>query len=338
MLSALAATEPLVWISICVKALVYAASLTAAGSALCAVALRGLPPPEVGMLKRIAAVCAIAAALVSLARLPLRASFLMGGTWQGAVDPLMLGMVADSPLGTSIALRLVGLTLIFAVLIPARAGRVLAVMGAALVAASFVFRGHALEEPRTILGLLLSLHLLGLAFWIGAFAPLYRVARPSHNHLAGHIAHDFGRKAAWIVGILIIAGAIALWLLTDNVLTALSTPYGQFFAVKLTLFSAIMGLAAWNKLRLTPALLRQEAAAGKKLRQSIRVEAALVAAILLMTATLTTISGPLAAPGLAARSDLPTPCHWIASNRFCDYPQVRANTQHHLIFGARSEA
>jgi putative copper resistance protein D len=56
-----------------------------------------------------------------------------------------------------------------------------------------------------------------------------------------------------------------------------------------------MAFAAWNKLRLTPALLRQVPGAGARLRRSIRMETALVALILLTTATLTTVSAPEAA-------------------------------------------
>ena len=103
MLDAIAGADALVWIAICVKALVYATSLTAAGSVLSYVSLRPLPAVERGWLVRLAVFCALAAAVLSVARLPLRASFLMGGTWEGAFDPMILTMVAQSPLGTSIA-------------------------------------------------------------------------------------------------------------------------------------------------------------------------------------------------------------------------------------------
>ena len=55
----------------------------------------------------------------------------------------------------------------------------------------------------------------------------------------------------------------------------------------------LLGLAALNKLRLTPALLRQDKGAAQSLRRSVLVEIALVALILLATATLTTVSAPL---------------------------------------------
>ncbi len=292
MLSAFASADPVTWISIGVKALVYATALLAGGSVLILLTLRSLPAREVQSLKWIAVSCAVVAAALSLARLPLRASFLMGGTWQGATEPMMLAMVWDSPLGTSIAMRLVGLGLILFILVPGRAARGLASLGAILVALSFVFRGHALEEPRLLLSALITVHILGLALWVGSFAPLYRVAGNTCAGIAGAVAHEFGRYASWVVGILTAVGAATLWILTGNMFEALSTPYGQFFAFKLTMFAGVMGFAAWNKFRLTPALLREENGAGKKLRQSVGLEAALIGAILITTAALTTVSAP----------------------------------------------
>jgi putative copper resistance protein D len=292
MLNAVAQADVLTWTSIGVKALVYATALLAMGSILSMLTLRSLPESEVQALRRLAVLCAIAAALLSLARLPLRASFLMGGTWQGATDPMMLSMVSESPLGTSIAVRLVGLGLICAILLPARLGRPIAALGAVMVAASFVLRGHALEEPRLLLAGLITLHILGLAFWIGAFVPLHRLSGKKTGSIAGQVSHEFGRLAVWVVGALSLAGAVTLWMLTGNLVRSLSTPYGQFFAIKLGVFLAIIGLAAWNKLSLTHALLRQEPGSGARLRRSIQLESALVGLVLVTTAILTTISAP----------------------------------------------
>lgn len=295
MLNALASADVVTWLSIIVKALVYATAFLAMGSVLNLLTLSSLPAFEVRKLRQMSVVWAIGAAVFSVFRLPLRASFLMGGTWQGATEPMMLTMVWESPLGSSIVLRLIGLALICMILLPARFGRPVAALGVIVVAASFVLRGHALEEPRLLLATLITLHVLGLAFWIGAFAPLYRLSGANSARVAGQVSHDFGRLAIWVVGGLSLAGGLILWLLTGNVLNALFTPYGQFFAIKLGVFLAIMAFAAWNKLRLTPALLRQEPGAGSRLRRSIRMEAALVALILLTTATLTTVSAPEAA-------------------------------------------
>lgn len=143
-----------------------------------------------------------------------------------------------------------------------------------------------------MLAALISLHILGLAFWIGALAPIYRLSGNPEGTVAGQVSQDFGRLAVWVVGGLTLAGGVTLWLLTGNLLNSFFTPYGQFIAIKLGVFVGIIGLAAWNKLRLTPALLRQEQGAGRNLRQSIRAEALLVALVLLTTAVLTTVSVP----------------------------------------------
>ena len=91
---------------------------------------------------------------------------------------------------------------------------------------------------------------------------------------------------------LVAAGAALLVLLTGDPIAALATPYGQLLAVKLCLFAPLLGLAALNKLRLTPALLAGDARARLDLRRSIRTEVMVVLAILVTTATLTTVASP----------------------------------------------
>ena len=95
-----------------------------------------------------------------------------------------------------------------------------------------------------------------------------------------------------MVVVLAGAGTGMLVLLTGNPLDALATEYGRLLAVKLVLFLLLLGLAAFNKLRLTPALLAGDAGAGIRLRRSIRLEFAAVSAILATTAILTTIASP----------------------------------------------
>lgn len=164
--------------------------------------------------------------------------------------------------------------------------------GAVLVSASFAFRGHALDEPRLVLGALVIIHTLGLAFWLGAFAPLARAAASEPPEVARTLAHDFGLKALWVVCALIAAGALILVLLGAATPAALNTAYGQAFAVKLAFVAGVLFLSGLTKMRLTPALQAGSPDAGIRLRRSIRVEAALVGAILLTTAAFTTLSSP----------------------------------------------
>jgi len=290
--STLVSADGVQWLSILVKTIAYGATLVAAGSVVVFVTLRSLDNDNRRAVKRLSSGAALLAAIVSALLIPIQASFLMGGTLAGATNPMLLGMVSDSPLGSSIFLRLVGLGLILALLLPHRAGLWVAMAGAVLVCASFALQGHALKDPRLLLGLLITLHILGLAFWIGAFAPLLRAAGLEDTAQAGGLAHEFGEQALWAVAGLVVMGAMTLGFLTNWRLAALFSPYGQFFAIKLVVFAGVLGLAGWNKLRLTPALRGGDTKAAKQLRGSVRIEAALIVIILLTTAALTTLTSP----------------------------------------------
>ena len=133
---------------------------------------------------------------------------------------------------------------------------------------------------------------MGLAFWTGAFAPLHRMARTDPLK-AGRRRSGIRRgKRSGSSPPLVVAGG-ALWVvLTGDPIGAIGTPFGRLLLVKLCLFAPLLGLAAYNKLRLTPALGAGDARATTKLRRSIRLELLVVLAILLTTATLTTVASP----------------------------------------------
>ena len=299
MIASIVSADTVTWISIFVKTLVYAATLVSAGSVLALISLRELSKDGRAALLRMAAVGALAAAVLSVLRIPVRASFLMGGSFDGAVDPMMLGIVAESPLGASVIVRLIGLALILAILLPVRGAKWGALTGALLTCVSFALRGHALGDPRLLLGVLVTVHIAGLAFWLGAFAPLSRATRQETPAKAGALAHEFGTKAFWVVAALVAAGAITLLLLGAATPEALSSPYGQGFLIKLALFAGVLGLAALNKVRLSPDLTAAVPGAAQRLRRSIAVESGLVLAILATTAALTTVTSP---PSEQARS------------------------------------
>ena len=278
--------------TVAVKAFAYLATLASAGSALAIASLSSLDDDTRRMVRRLGLAGAILAGMASAALIPLGAAYLAGGSWAGATDPALTGMVLEGPAGSSLSVHLAGLAVIAGFFIVAKAPRFVAVAGAVIVCASFAFRGHVLTEPRVLLGALVTAHLLGVAFWLGALAPMHRMAGRADPVRAGAAAHEFGRRALWVVLTLAMAGGVLLVLLTGNPLDALASPYGRLFAVKLALFVLLLGLAAVNKLRLTPALLAGDAGAAARLRRSIGLEFAAVSAILVTTATLTTIASP----------------------------------------------
>ena len=102
------------------------------------------------------------------------------------------------------------------------------------------------------------------------------------------------------------AGVALFVILTGDPLAALGTRYGWILALKLALFALLLGLAALNKYRLTPALQMGTLRAGGYLRRSIQLEALIVLAILATTAILTTVAAP-ERPGQGTAMAIETP-------------------------------
>jgi putative copper resistance protein D len=102
-------------------------------------------------------------------------------------------------------------------------------------------------------------------------------------------ARQFGKISIWNVLLLALAGAELLWLLTEGNWNVLQTAYGQLFVLKLLGFLGLLGLAALNKLALSPALLRNDPKAYGRLHLSISIEMFFALLILVITATLTTV-------------------------------------------------
>ena len=275
------------------KALTCLASLLAAGSALCLAGLTTLDGETARALRRLGLASSLAAAAAGVALIPANAVFLAGGSWPTAADPVLNRLVGTGPVGESLLVRLAGLVLVAALFGSRRVPRGAGVAGAVIICASFAFRGHVvLAEARFVLAILLTAHLAGVAFWLGAFFPLHRLARGADPTRAGAAAEEFGRKAQWVVAGLAGAGAALLVALTGNPLDVIGSPYGQLFAIKLIVFGLLLGLAAFNRLRLTPALRSGSRVAGRRLRRTIEAEAAAASAILVTTAALTTLASP----------------------------------------------
>lgn len=158
---------------------------------------------------------------------------------------------------------------------------------------AFVQVGHTREEPRWLLSGLLLAHLATASFWIGALLPLYRVAHnPAYQAHPSGILTRFGRLATTAVLLLLLAGAALAWLLAGGLAPLFTTAYGQILLAKIALVALLLGLATLNKLHLVPAYERGDPRAPARLRRSILVEGLLVAAVLLVTALLTTTSSP----------------------------------------------
>jgi putative copper resistance protein D len=273
--------------SILAKSLAYWTTLLAAGSALNLLWLRETAPQTISLLRWFGPTCATFAILLNSTLIPLQASYLMG-EWSAVQDPMMLQVAWESPLGDSLLLRGIGLLLLLVIIRPNSLALGISTIGCGLVALSFAFQGHTISEPRWLLVALITVHLLGLIFWIGGFVPLMWLAKRKDT-VTGAAARQFGKISIWNVLLLALAGAELLWLLTEGNWNVIRTAYGQLFAFKLLGFLGLLGLAALNKLFLTPALLRGEVRAFMLLRLSVTLEMSVAVIIFLLTATLTTV-------------------------------------------------
>lgn len=277
------------------KLAAYLGCFLAMGSTLYGLATPGLDAPMKKRLARLVVSTVIIAVLASLAQIAVQSGRLLDEGFAGMVDPKMLTLVREGPLGTSVALRLLGLGLLFLSALQIPLTWLIGAVGAVITASSFSFVGHGTGDPRLVLATLVTLHLLGISFWIGALWPLRTVAANGQKNgddlpTTRVLAHRFGMQAAWVVGGLVLAGLVLAILILGSPLALFTSQYGLTLVAKLAGVGLLLGLAAANKLRFVPAIQRGDASAAGHLRTSILWEMFVVLLILVVTAVLTTIT------------------------------------------------
>ena len=216
----------------------------------------------------------------------------MAGDLAGMGDPLLIGLVLETPGGAASVMAAAGFLLILlAELVVKDPAHPIRITGPGLAILSMLLAGHVTTGGIQA-GILLAVHLGGLGFWLGALLPLRAMCRDPERfggQLAlANLAEMFGRRAIWLVPVLLIAGTLYAALLVGSVAALVTTSYGQVLMVKVGLVSGLLGLAALNRFRLVPALRGGEAAALLRLRRSIDCELAGVAMVLLATSLMTT--------------------------------------------------
>lgn len=266
------------------KAATYAATLSAAGCVFfLAYSEDLLQNAECTRIRRLIGVSLAASAMASAA------TFLLLGMF----DATLTGMLLRGGEGRASGIRMAGVALAAFAVFPRRRYRAPAIIGAIAAATSFAWVGHVHAlRPNTLPALLLCLHLLCAAFWLGALAPLLLVARHGSGARIGLITARFGAAALRLVGVLVVAGATLLWIMISDAAKFWSSDYGRLLATKLVAVILLLSIAAMNKLYLTPRLLLGDAGAAGALRRSIKAEMVLGGLVLLITAAFTTITGP----------------------------------------------
>jgi putative copper export protein len=258
--------------TVLVRASYYATSLCAGGAALFHAGFsHRLLEDDARAVRRLAAGAAIAAIILSLAALMVRAGVLSGGgdlfdarTWEA--------MLA-SRIGDAFWIRLAGLLMITMLVTGVAVAPHLAVAGALAVVASYAAMGHSmLYRPRQEIAALVVIHLACVSFWVGSLLPLARLARGADPEAPAILA-AWSRLARPVVAVLIASGATLAVLMVRRLDLLYATSYGWALTVKLLLVTVMLALAARHAFGLLPAAARGEPRAGARLARSIRLEA-----------------------------------------------------------------
>ena len=275
------------------KAAMYAATLVAAGAifflAYCNTLLR---EEQRTVIRRLIGILIGVAALLSVCRIALLSGS-MSGDVTGMFDSSFARMVLGAGEGRATGARFIGLCLALLALSPIPVLRGPAILGGIIAATSFAWIGHVHAlRPNIVPGLLLCLHLLGAAFWLGALPPLWVIVAGGNEPQIAAAAARFGKLALRVVALLLVAGVSLLLMLISSPAQLLTSDYGRLMSIKLLAVAVLLGLAAWNKLQLTPGLFGREKRAAVLFRRSLAAEISVAAFILMITAAFTSLTGP----------------------------------------------
>jgi copper resistance protein D len=229
-------------------------------------------------------------------------------------------LLTQTRFGTVWSARLVFAILLAGTLVPsARARRAasrwrgaLSTSLAVALVGSLAWAGHAAGTPGFTGELHVindALHLVAVGGWVGALLPLAllftaarRGADPALQSTTCEVTRRFSTLGVVSVCIIFATGLVNTCVLAGSVPALLETEYGELLLVKIALFTAMVCIAAVNRLRLSPRLAPANAAHSNAVRQLQRntlIEAAFGLIILGIVGVLGTLPPAIhAAPSL----------------------------------------
>lgn len=228
-----------------------------------------------------------------------------GSGFMGMFDWSMATILLDTPLGDVSVVRLSGFTIAFLsslfflyqINVMTRPPtmmlyrRMLSIYLISLLLLSYSFRiaGHISVLPK-LAQLTIGFHFLAFAWWIGCLYPLSIMTKRMEIANLQLLLAKFGRHALYVLAVLMTAGIFLIFQLIDTPRSLISTSYGLALSIKLVLVLGIFSIAAWNKLRIVPALVDEPGR--RRFLLSIRIEMLVALSLLSVTAYLSTVVGP----------------------------------------------
>ena len=275
------------WLAVALRTAVYIGAIAAAGGVLflASVERQATVSWAVARQVRIGALLLIVVEPLRYVHFQLAIS---GGDPALAFDPSMRWMAIETPIGQASGVRLAAALVL---LLGGRRFWPVSLAAALAMIGSFALEGHtaAHEDSRPLAAALLLAHLTSAHWWLGALYPLRAATlRGDPTHVA-RLVERFGRIAIAIVIVLALAGTVLMALLSGWEFD-IGRSHHVMFVAKIAVFSAILAIAAANKLRWTPLLSKEPDRGSSGLRKSLNIELSLCAAILLVTAVMTSFS------------------------------------------------
>ena len=213
----------------------------------------------------------------------------MGGDFASIIDRAVLSFTLHTKAGSASLLAFLGfVTFVIGGYFPERIRRLMAIFACGMLLTSFVMVGHA-TKGGAVIQIILLVHLLGVAFWLGALLPFRWMCHNESDEEITVIAPLFGRIAIFYVGALVSAGLVMAVVHLGAASALISTRYGNILLVKLVMVSSLLALAAWNKFRLVPLLVQNPAIGRKKFQRIVGYEIGVAMMILLLSGLLTTL-------------------------------------------------
>lgn len=200
-----------------------------------------------------------------------------------ALQPVAWQAAAASSFGrTALIATFALLAALLALFRPGGSGRLLATFAWLGVGAALAASGHAsAAAPQFLTRPAVFMHAVGMAGWAGALLPLAFALRQPDG---AQVLRRFSRRIPVLLVIILISGIALAIIQVERLQALLTTPYGLLLTGKLVLVVALLGLGAFNRFRLTEAVVSGRASAGSQLSRIIAAEIALVVAILAIVA------------------------------------------------------
>jgi putative copper resistance protein D len=178
----------------------------------------------------------------------------------------------------------------------------LAAIFAAALVGSLAWAGHAIGGQgieAVVHPAADVLHLIAAAAWVGALVPLALLlsmtgADAPSLAVARTATTRFSTLGIITVATLLVTGLVNSWYLVGSVSALTESRYGYLLLIKLALFLAMVGIAAFNWSQLTPRLVQDaDIAAAQKARRQLRRNAAIEASLGAMIIGIVAVLGTL---------------------------------------------